>query len=95
MRISASYTVDDWKALTFTSELDWELAVDMFKDRLKTRYLDHIDVLISRKTSGFAVLTLDCALVETLQQFRTGGSKHSIPKGQPVLRRFPHRNHVQ
>jgi hypothetical protein len=72
MRISASYTVDDWKALTFTSELDWELAVDMFKDRLKTRYLDHIDVLISRKTSGFAVLTLDCALVETLQQFRTG-----------------------
>lgn len=72
MRISASYTVDDWKGLAFSSEVDWELAVDMFRDRLKTRYLDHIDLLISRKTSGFAVLSLDCVLVETLQQFRKG-----------------------
>ena len=74
-RISANYTVDDWKALTFNSEDHWELAADMFKDRQKTRYLEHIDVLISRKTSGFAVLSLDCVLVETLQQFRNGAKK--------------------
>ncbi len=82
MRISASYTVDDWKALTFNNEDDWELAVDMFKDRLKTRYLEHIDLLISRKTSGFAVLSLDCVLVETLQQFRSGASKTPYGKGK-------------
>jgi hypothetical protein len=75
MRISASYTVDDWKALTFSSEDDWKCAVMMFRDRLQTRYIEHIDFLISRKTSGFAVLSLDCALVETLQQFRTGAKK--------------------
>lgn len=75
MRISANYTVEDWKALTFTSEDDWKSAVVMFKDRLQTRYLEHIDSLISRKTSGFAVLSLDCTLVETLQQFRTGAKK--------------------
>jgi hypothetical protein len=82
MRISASYTVDDWKVLTFSGQDDWELAVDMFKDRLKTRYLDHIDILISRKTSGFAVLSLDCALVETLQQFRNGTRSTPSAKGK-------------
>ena len=82
MRISASYTVDDWKGLAFSSEVDWELAVDMFKDRLKTRYLDHINLLISRKTSGFAVLSLDCVLVETMQQFRNGVKNTPYGKGQ-------------
>jgi hypothetical protein len=80
MRISASYTVEDWKALTFGSQVDWDLAVDMFKDRLKTRYLEHIGFLINRKTSGFAVLSLDCVLVETLQQFRNGA--HETPYGK-------------
>jgi hypothetical protein len=82
MRISASYTVDDWRGLTFSSEVDWDLAVDMFKDRLKTRYLDHVDFLISRKTSGFAVLSLDCVLVETMQQFRNGAKNTPNRKGQ-------------
>lgn len=82
MRISASYTVDDWKGLAFSSEADWELAVDMFKDRLKTRYLDHTNLLISRKTSGFAVLSLDCVLVETMQQFRSGAKNTPYRRGQ-------------
>jgi hypothetical protein len=80
LRISANYTVDDWKSLTFTSEADWELAVDMFDDRLKTRYLDQIDAILLKKTSGFAVLSLDCILIETLQQFRRGAKE--TPYGQ-------------
>lgn len=88
MRISASYTVDDWKCLTFRNQGDWELAVDMFKDRLKTRYLDHINLLISRKTSGFAVLSLDCALVETMQQFRSGAKNTPSGKGKQYFVNF-------
>src|ERR1039458_2817007 len=75
MRISREYTVDDWKALTFQTEAEWGKAVEMFVDRLKTRYLEHIDALLGRQTSGFAVLSLDCVLIETLQQFRTGARK--------------------
>jgi hypothetical protein len=75
MRISRNYKADHWKALTFTSEADWQKAVDMFYDRLKTRYLLHIQRLLRHSTSGFAVLTLDCALIETLQQFRKGTRK--------------------
>ena len=70
MRISRNYTVDDWKALKFKDETDWESAAVMFLDRLKTRYLEHIDTILHAKTSGFAVLSLDCALIETMQQFR-------------------------
>jgi hypothetical protein len=44
----------------------------MFEDRVETRYLEHIRVLLPRATSGFAVLALDCALIETLEQFRQG-----------------------
>jgi hypothetical protein len=82
MRISGSYTVDHWKSLDFSSEDDWKIAVDIFKDRLKTRYLDHIELIIGRKNSGFAVLSLDCILVETLQQFRNGTKNTPYGKGQ-------------
>ena len=50
-------------------------AVEIFHDRIETRYLEHIESIINHSTSGFAVLTLECALIETLQQFRTGGGK--------------------
>jgi hypothetical protein len=83
MRISRNYKVDDWKALHFDSEADWQKAVDILQDRLETRYLEHIRVLIERPTSGFVVLSLDCAIIETLQQFRCGQSKtpdHQVKK---------------
>ena len=75
MRISRNYTVDDWKALKFKDESDWKAAVDMFVDRLETRYLEHIDAILPAKTSGFAVLSRDCALIQTMQQFREGTQK--------------------
>ena len=44
-------------------------------DRVESRYLEHIRALIKRKTSGFVVLALDCALIETLEQFRRGKAR--------------------
>jgi hypothetical protein len=75
MQISRNYRADDWTTLTFTSEADWQTAVDIFLDRLETRYLKHIREILRHRTSGFAALTLDCALIETLQQFRQGTQK--------------------
>jgi hypothetical protein len=75
MRISRNFKIRDWRALHFKEEADWVQAVEIFHDRIETRYLEHIDTIIDNPTSGFAVLTLECALVETLQQFRTGKSK--------------------
>lgn len=82
MRISRSYDTDDWKSLTFKDEVDWEQAVSIFKDRLETRYLEHIRSLLQRKTNGFVVLALDCMLVETMQQFRLGTRATPRAKGK-------------
>ena len=88
MRISRSYTVDDWKNLKFKSEEDWHRAVEMLKDRLETRYLEHIRELLPRKTSGFVVLALDCALIETLEQFKRGKRKTPQREGREYFVSF-------
>lgn len=75
MRVSRNYAIDDWKALQFIDERDWSQGVTIFKDRLETRYLEHIRALLERQTSGFVVLALDSALIETLEQFRRGTRK--------------------
>jgi hypothetical protein len=80
MRISRNYKADHWKALTFDTEADWQRAFDIFMDRLDTRYLIHIKQLLRHRTSGFAVLTLDCALIETLEQFRRGAPETPFGK---------------
>lgn len=75
IRISRNFKIRHWKALRLKEEADWVRAVEIFHDRIETRYLEHIESILDHSTSGFAVLTLDCALIETLQQFRTGKGK--------------------
>jgi len=88
MRLSRNYCVEDWAALKFQSEADWELAVSIFLDRVETRYLEHIRALLSRKTNGFVVLALDSALIETLEQFRRGVGKTPMRKGCEYFESF-------
>src|ERR1700733_7977249 len=82
MKISRNYDAEHLRNLDFTSEADWQRAITIFEDRLETRYLEHIRALLPRKTSGFVVLTLDCALIETLQQFRLGVRKTPDKEGK-------------
>ena len=74
--------------LSFESETDWPVAIEMLKDRLETRYLEHIRTLLPCKTSGFAVLALDCALIETLEQFRRGKRKTPQRQGKEYFVSF-------
>jgi len=88
MRVSRNYTVDHWKQLKFADEDDWHTAVSIFQDRLETRYLEHIRMLLPRSTSGFVVLALDCALMETLQQFRLGTRSTPSRQGKKYFTAF-------
>jgi hypothetical protein len=72
MWISPKYRVYDWKALTFSNEEDWQKAIVIFEDRIRGRFLNFIDLIKCHEYSGFAVLALDCLLIETFQQFREG-----------------------
>jgi hypothetical protein len=88
MLISRKYKAEHWEALTFKSDADWETALAIFQDRINTRYFEHIDRIIKHRTSGFAVLTLDCALIETLEQFRQGTEETPRKQGEKYFVSF-------
>src|SRR5947209_4424780 len=81
-RISPSYTFQDWRDLRpkldeeFKPEL-WRKAVEIFSDRIQNRFFKPVRLLQdSPETAtagfGFAIMALDCLLVDTLQAFREG-----------------------
>jgi hypothetical protein len=72
MRISPRYTVDDWRTLQFHNEEDWNTGIEIFEDRIRGRFLNIINAIQDNESAGFAVLALDCLLIEALMQFRTG-----------------------
>ena len=75
MKISPEYTVDDREALAFTTEEEWQKAVNILEDRLRGRFFDIVEKIERHEFAGFAVLALDCLLIEILQQFREGMSE--------------------
>jgi hypothetical protein len=72
MLISPRFSDRDWKGLSFTREEDWARGVEIFADRIRGRFLKIVESIEQLPFAGFAVLALDCLLVETLQQFRAG-----------------------
>ncbi len=77
MEIATGFKVRDWKALQLRPESenkDWEKAVHVFKDRIFSRFIEPVDILIAArgKKVGFAVLALDFIVIETLQAFIKG-----------------------
>jgi hypothetical protein len=72
--LSPRFTVDDWKKLGFSAEADWQKAVEIVEDRINGRFIEWIDKLIDNTFAGFAVMALDCLLLETLYGFQVGAS---------------------
>jgi hypothetical protein len=54
---------------------DWDIAINIFEDRIYGRFLNQISLIERRLSSGFAVMALDCLLCETLEQFYEGKEK--------------------
>lgn len=72
----------DWLELDLkpaSPEKDWISATEMFRKRME-RFLEPVRVLMDSRDaktviySGFAIVALDCLLIETLQSFKTGRS---------------------
>jgi hypothetical protein len=100
--IAPNYRVGDWKSLNLSNAsppADWDKAVSIFHDRMNGRFLAQIEALEKHQNpeilefSGFAIVALDCLLIETLGQFYKGieqtPNKPKSPKGQPS----PHAQH--
>lgn len=77
-RISKNYCNTSWLELGLTEQNvrgnneKWREACNIFKDRIHARYLKHMDCIESDEFSGFAIMSLSCLLIETLEQFMRG-----------------------
>lgn len=75
--ISLRYIKDDFLNLNIKidSNENWDRALDIFNDRIEGRYLNIMNKLIRKNElliDGFAIMALNCLLIETLLQFKHG-----------------------
>lgn len=83
--ISKKYKNTDWIKLNLTNETspNWEIGIEIIKDRFNSRFLEQLNKLDSDRNSGFVIMAIDCLLIETLMQFYLGiESTESIYKGE-------------
>jgi hypothetical protein len=71
MKISPHYTDTDWVA-AFSDTPNWNQAIKIVEDRIKGRWLSWADKIAEEQFSGFAVLALDCIVLESLWGFIHG-----------------------
>ncbi|MBK1810780.1 hypothetical protein JHL18_09035 [Clostridium sp. YIM B02505] len=98
--ISPRYKKEDFINLNLTmtsNQEDWIKAIDIFEDRIRGRYLNIIDRIIGDgflMIDGFAVMALNCLLIETLLQFKNGWDEtrksNSYEYSRFLMEEFPH-----
>lgn len=77
--IANKYYVSDWTAsLVDRHSGDWSNGIKIIRSRFESRYFDQIDVLqnsndtVVKYNCGFLIMSIDCLLIETLNQFFLG-----------------------
>ncbi len=84
IEIAPNFSCDDWDRLKAkldprgdwdASPAEWKRAIEVVEGRIRTRFLDSADQLQTVAYAGFAILALDCLLIETIQAFKNG--KHA------------------
>lgn len=79
MKIAGNLTIQNWKELAKNLDTqkdeNWGLAYNFFEERINTRYINPINVILEMKDNlgeGFAVVNLQCSLIETIESFING-----------------------
>jgi hypothetical protein len=82
MKIAPGIEAADWKAIDLSTpdSPNWDRAIWIFEQRIRGRYADVVSFLLAEdekraprdRKFGFAILSIDCLLVETLEAFRQG-----------------------
>lgn len=79
MKIAGRKTIEDWNELTkklnINDNENWDNAFEFFNQRIITRYLNPIDSILKSKINlgeGFAVVNLQCSMIETIESFING-----------------------
>ena len=79
MEIAGKLTIQQWNELKANldskKQENWSLAYHFFEERLRTRYLKPINTILEmgdNSGEGFAVVSLQCSLIETIECFING-----------------------
>ncbi len=79
MKIAGNLTISNWnelsKNLNCGNDDNWGLAFYFFEERIKTRYINPIKSILEigdNLGEGFAVVNLQCSLIETIESFING-----------------------
>jgi len=82
MQVAPDFDSSEWSKLQLDDPMskDWGKAVSVFRARIYSRFIDAADVLvcldekkpIKERRFGFAILAIDCAVVETIGAFQEG-----------------------
>lgn len=83
-----NWTIEDYKSLDFLCEKDWQTAIQIFEDRIRGRFLDVVERIKGYPYAGFAIMALDCLLIETLEQFRQGMAETPYGSGSTYFKNF-------
>ena len=73
------------------SDNDWKPLIDFFWNRYNKRYFNQIEVLQNhndqeiRNNCGFLIATIDCILIETLEQYYSGTDESNGEKSHESI----------
>lgn len=77
--IAGNHTIGEWKNLKriLKPNIDenWDVAFDFFERRINTRYINPIEAIQLmglNEGEGFAIVNLQCSLIETIESFYQG-----------------------
>lgn len=87
MKIAGNKTVCQWEDLEQTLKNEnntcWGRAFGFFEERMETRYLKPIEAILKIRNNngkGFAVVNLQCSLIETIESFIKGAISSNTGK---------------
>ncbi|WP_341831509.1 hypothetical protein AACH28_22025 [Sphingobacterium thalpophilum] len=88
MKIAGTKSASDWKEIEKKLDLQnntfWKEAFDFLYIRIQTRYINPIEEILRIKKfegEGFAIVSLQCSLIETIECFVNGWKFRSNPRG--------------
>ena len=78
-QISSQHYSNDWNAdLTDINSSSWAKGIQIIRERFESRYFNPINQLLNssdtkvKYSCGFLIMSIDCLLIETLNQFYLG-----------------------
>ncbi|MBI1956558.1 MAG: hypothetical protein HYS38_09210 [Acidobacteria bacterium] len=96
-QIAPNFYDDDWDKLKLKlpnngdwhrAPTEWREAIRVFKQRIKTRFLEPAAALERGGYAGFAILALDCLLIETIGAFKNGKNARNTGESKKVFVNF-------